>query len=219
MWNKQRQQKIEEYRPFIAQIKMNTPSYKFKKMICAHNRSDRHTILYPIMNWLSQQISVDPKASACYASVQQAFMENQNLCSNGKTEKENNKAFKEHWFWGMMSNHDSCVSFQEIVKAKGVPIKNIAVAIKDEHAEPRKGIPKKIRGEVWNNHFGSSTKGECYCCKKALDIFDDWHSGHIVPHSDGGADTAINLRPVCGSCNLSMGTENMDAFKARCYPS
>jgi hypothetical protein len=188
---------------------MNTPSYKFKKMICAHNRDDRHKILEPIKNWLMQQISVDPMASACYASIQEAYQVHS---------WADNRAFKEHYLWQMMSNHDSCVSFQEIVKAKGVPIKNIAVAIKDANSEPRKAIPKKIRGEAWKIQFGDSTKGSCFCCKKELDVFDDWHAGHIVSHSNNGTDTAINLRPVCGSCNLSMGTENMDAFKARCYP-
>jgi len=113
---------------------MNTPSYKFKKMICANNRDDRHKILEPIKNWLMQQISVDPMASACYASIQEAYQVNS---------WADNKAFKEHYLWHMMSNHDSCVSFQEIVKAKGVPIKNIAVAIKEANSEPRKAIPKK----------------------------------------------------------------------------
>ena len=103
---------------------MNTPSFKFKKMICAHNRDDRDKILYPIKNWLMQQISVDPKASACYASIQEAYQVNT---------WADNKAFKEHYLWAVMSNHDSCVSFQEIVKAKCVQIKNIAVAIKDEN--------------------------------------------------------------------------------------
>jgi hypothetical protein len=86
-------------------------------------------------------------------------------------------------------------------------------------AAPRKAIPKKIRGEAWKAHFGSSTEGSCYCCRKELDIFDDWHAGHIVPSARGGPDTADNLRPLCGSCNLAMGTEHMDAFKARCYPA
>lgn len=84
--------------------------------------------------------------------------------------------------------------------------------------QTRKTIPKKIRGEAWIKQFGDSTKGSCYCCKVEFDIFDNWHAGHIIAHSNGGKDTADNLRPVCGSCNQSMGTENMDAFKARCYP-
>ena len=189
---------------------MNTPSFKFKKMICAQNRDDRHKILGLINNWLMQQIPIDPNASACYNSIQEAYQVNT---------WADNKAFKEHHMWYAMSNHDSCISFQEIVKAKGAPIKNIAVAIKDANSETRKAIPKKIRGTAWKIQFGDSTKGSCFCCKKELDVFDDWHAGHIVSHSNNGTDTAINLRPVCGSCNLSMGTENMDAFKARCYPN
>ena len=190
---------------------MNIPSIKFKKMLCSTDRSTRQQILPPLMNWLRQQIYVDPMALACYNSIQEAYQVNA---------WADNRAFKDHYLWAMMCNHDSCVSFQEIVKAKlGVPQKNIATVIKDTNAEPRKSIPKKIRGEAWTNHFGTSTKGACYCCKVELDVFEDWHAGHIVSHSNGGADIAQNIRPVCGSCNLSMGTENMDAFKARCYPN
>ena len=85
--------------------------------------------------------------------------------------------------------------------------------------QTRKAIPKKIRGEAWIKQFGDSTKGCCYCCKVGFGIFDNWHAGHIIAHSNGGKDTADNLRPICGSCNQSMGTEHMDTFKARCYPN
>jgi hypothetical protein len=189
---------------------MNTPSYKFKKMICAQVRNDIYKILEPIARWLYEQISIDPNATALINSI------NQIIAINSWAD---NKAFKEHYTWDIMSNHDSCISFQEIVKAKGVPKKNIALAIKDANSQPRKTIPKKIRGEAWKIQFGNSTKGSCFCCKRELDAFDDWHAGHIISHSNNGTDKADNLRPVCGSCNLSMGTENMDAFKARCYPS
>jgi hypothetical protein len=189
---------------------MNTPSIKFKKMLCSADKNTRSQILPPILNWLMQQISVDPMASACHASIQEAYQVNT---------WADNRTFKEHYFWDIISNHDSCISFQEIVKAKGVPIKNIALAIKDATSEQRKAIPKKIRGEAWIKQFGDSTKGSCFCCKVEFGIFDNWHAGHIIAHSNGGKDIADNLRPVCGSCNQSMGTENMDAFKARCYPN
>ena len=80
-------------------------------------------------------------------------------------------------------------------------------------------IPKKRRGEVWKAQFGTSTQGSCFCCRKVLDVFDTWEAGHIVAHSRGGGIDADNLRPVCGSCNKSMGDENMLEFKARCYPN
>lgn len=71
--------------------------------------------------------------------------------------------------------------------------------------------------KAWKLQFGNSVKGSCYCYFSKKE-FDFWHAGHIVSSSNGGPDTANNLRPVCGSCNLSMGTYNMDDFKARYYP-
>jgi hypothetical protein len=189
---------------------MTTPSIKFKKLLCSNDQNTRSQILQPLLSWLIKQIQTDQKASACYNSIQEAYQVNS---------WADNKAFKEHYLWYSMSNHDDCISFQEIVKAKlCVPKSNVSIIIKNPNPEPRKSIPKKIRGETWTNHFGTSTKGSCYCCKKVLDAFDDWHAGHIISHSNGGSDTAQNLRPICGSCNLSMGTENIDEFKLRCYP-
>jgi hypothetical protein len=188
---------------------MPTPSIKFKVMLLRHDRNTRMQILSALDTWINNQFSVDPKSQACRNAMYEILMVN-----SWATDKE----LKDHILWYVMSNHDSCVSFQEIVKAKlGVPMKNISVAVKNVDAPPRKSIPKKVRGEVWSSHFGSSMDGGCYCCKKSLHAFDDWHAGHIIAHANGGNDSASNLRPVCGSCNLSMGTENMDAFKARCY--
>lgn len=82
----------------------------------------------------------------------------------------------------------------------------------------RKQIPKLIRGKVWEMYHGDSLKGECYCCARELDAFDAWHVGHIVSHANGGADVPSNLRPLCASCNTSMGPQNMDEFKAEYYP-
>ena len=196
---------------------MPTPSIKFKKMLFSYDKETRRQILEPLVEWLRKQIPNDPNASACYNSIQTIYAVN----SWFDTPVFNSlKEFKNHSVWTTLSNHDSCISFQEIVKAKlGVPNKNIAIAIKDLTAEPRKAIPKKIRGEAWKIQIGGSTNGSCFCCKKELDVFDDWHAGHIISHSNGGTDTELNLRPVCGSCNLSMGTENMDTFKSRCYPN
>ena len=82
----------------------------------------------------------------------------------------------------------------------------------------RVAIPKKVRGEIWVRHFGESTKGACFCCAAPLNAFDTWHAGHIVPNAKGGSNAAENLRPVCASCNLSMGTRHMDEFKQEYYP-
>ena len=81
----------------------------------------------------------------------------------------------------------------------------------------RKSIPKKIRDKCWSSVFGKAETGTCHCCSEEITL-TTWHCGHIIAHAQGGDDSLSNLRPVCGSCNCSMGTENMDDFKKRCYP-
>lgn len=93
-------------------------------------------------------------------------------------------------------------------------LKKIRVPAADPTA--KKTIPKKIRGAVWRKMFGTEIEGKCYCCSDKITV-DNWHQGHIVSRACGGNDVEANLRPVCASCNLSMGVENMEEFKARCY--
>jgi hypothetical protein len=81
----------------------------------------------------------------------------------------------------------------------------------------RKNVPKKIRDKVWSNEFGTSPEGYCVCCKEVINTYT-WECAHIVAHDCGGLEEESNLRPTCRSCNRSMGTENLWAFKARCYP-
>ena len=104
------------------------------------------------------------------------------------------------------------------VKHEGVQHKAIKKKKRNPKRNNRKQIPKMIRGKVWEQYHGTSLIGACYCCKRELHAFDAWHVGHIVPHANGGSDTASNLRPLCASCNTSMGTQNMDEFKAQYYP-
>ena len=82
----------------------------------------------------------------------------------------------------------------------------------------RKSIPKKLRERVWANAFGEDEVGECICCKDVIDLLS-WDCAHIVAHKCGGKDEENNLVPTCRSCNRSMGTENLEVFRARCYPS
>ena len=82
----------------------------------------------------------------------------------------------------------------------------------------RKNIPKKIRDRVWTKAYGSSQEGKCVCCNDVISQ-KDWECAHVIAHKCGGGDGEDNLRPTCRSCNRSMGTENLDIFRARCFPS
>jgi 5-methylcytosine-specific restriction endonuclease McrA len=33
--------------------------------------------------------------------------------------------------------------------------------------------------------------------------------GHVIAEKNGGTATIVNLRPICSSCNTSMGTRDM----------
>ena len=82
----------------------------------------------------------------------------------------------------------------------------------------RTNIPKKIRDNVWIKAFGDRENGTCACCKDTIDI-TRWECAHIIAHKCGGKDVESNLLPTCRSCNRSMGTENLETFRERCYPN
>ena len=43
--------------------------------------------------------------------------------------------------------------------------------------------------------------------------------GHMTAVANGGSNDISNLKPICSSCNKSMGTKNMDDFKKEFYES
>lgn len=80
-------------------------------------------------------------------------------------------------------------------------------------AAKRKPLTKKLRSVVWNTYIGEEHGvAKCTCCQQ-IDIRQmSFHCAHVIAVSRGGLDTIDNLRPVCESCNKSMGTRNMDTF-------
>ena len=61
---------------------------------------------------------------------------------------------------------------------------------------------------------------KCYCCDaEKLHIAKSWHCGHVIAEHNGGNLTVENLRPICGSCNSSMGTQNLYDYMAEFYPN
>jgi 5-methylcytosine-specific restriction endonuclease McrA len=71
-------------------------------------------------------------------------------------------------------------------------------------------IPKKVKEEVWNKYIGDDIpKHLCLCCKLNRIKILDFQVGHVISEKDGGTLAISNLRPICASCNHSMGSENM----------
>lgn len=76
----------------------------------------------------------------------------------------------------------------------------------------RVALPLAVRRAVWNQHFGERCGvAQCCCCRAEI-TQQQFECGHVQAVASGGEDTLDNLRPVCSSCNKSMGTANMDAF-------
>lgn len=77
----------------------------------------------------------------------------------------------------------------------------------------KKTIPKKIREMVWDKYIGlEKGTAKCMCCKTTIIKQMQFHCGHVVSEKCGGTMNIDNLRPICATCNLSMGTKNMNEF-------
>jgi 5-methylcytosine-specific restriction endonuclease McrA len=70
-----------------------------------------------------------------------------------------------------------------------------------------------VRVIVWNHYIGEDIiKHKCLCCKKVTISNTNFEVGHVLSEKCGGTHEINNLRPICFSCNHSMGSENMVDF-------
>jgi len=77
----------------------------------------------------------------------------------------------------------------------------------------KKNIPLALKRNVWNKYVGEEIgKTLCLCCKLTDITQMNFSCGHIISESNGGEINLNNLKPICVSCNSSMGTQNMDEF-------
>lgn len=78
----------------------------------------------------------------------------------------------------------------------------------------KKAIPKAVKKAVWDKYIGEEIgKHVCLCCEKTEITQMSFHCGHIVSEVNGGEINVNNLKPICESCNKSMGTKNLEEFK------
>lgn len=85
--------------------------------------------------------------------------------------------------------------------------------LKEEAKKKKQTIPKNVRVIVWNHYISEDIiKHKCLCCKKVTICNTNFEVGHVISEKNGGTHEINNLRPICFSCNHSMGTENMIDF-------
>jgi hypothetical protein len=74
-------------------------------------------------------------------------------------------------------------------------------------------IPLTLKRNVWDKHIGENIgKNLCLCCNLTDITQMNFSCGHIISEHNGGELKLDNLKPICVSCNSSMGTKNMDEF-------
>ena len=84
---------------------------------------------------------------------------------------------------------------------------------KKENKKKKQSIPKNVRIIIWNHYIGEDIiKHKCLCCKKVAISNTNFEVGHVLSEKNGGTHEINNLRPICFSCNHSMGAENMIDF-------
>lgn len=83
-------------------------------------------------------------------------------------------------------------------------------------SKKRSSCPKTVKETVWRKYFRNEMSGKCYVCGKAIN-FTDFEVGHNKPFTKGGKWNINNLRPICRTCNRSMGTTSIEAFKRKYF--
>jgi hypothetical protein len=77
----------------------------------------------------------------------------------------------------------------------------------------KKTIPLSLKRVVWDYWIGEDIgRTKCLCCNVTQISQMNFHCGHVVAEINGGDLEPQNLKPICQSCNSSMGTTNMDEF-------
>ncbi len=102
---------------------------------------------------------------------------------------------------------DDVVEFTPPIK------KHEIITIEDDKPYKKKYIPLPVKRNVWNKWIGKAFGTSlCLCCKLTEIDKMSFHCGHVIAEKHGGKICVDNLRPICQSCNSSMGTQNMDEF-------
>lgn len=81
-----------------------------------------------------------------------------------------------------------------------------------ETAGKRKKFSKIDRKTLYVQYFGCWKKdGQCQICKSTID-YESFDMGHIISVKNGGSNLLENIKPLCKTCNTSLGSMNIDQY-------
>lgn len=121
-----------------------------------------------------------------------------------------------------MSFYNETTSKEEITKTIPTPHRSPKTnfTIQSPLMRPntkKAAIPLMLKRHVWNKYIGETVgTAQCYCCKLSVISQMSFHCGHVVAENKGGKLSVDNLRPICQSCNSSMGTTDMFEYMSTC---
>ena len=78
--------------------------------------------------------------------------------------------------------------------------------------KPKEKIPVSVKNTLWSLHFPNVLEGKCKCCQTETITRNNFDCGHIISEKNGGYIKLENLKPICRSCNSSMGVMNMNEY-------
>ena len=105
-------------------------------------------------------------------------------------------------------NNKKYKKYKKNKNKKKINTKQIQSIDSNTNNHHKETIPKRIRELVWTTHNGENFKHKCFVswCDNTINVFN-FQVGHDIPESKGGTLDIDNLKPICGSCNLSMGNK------------
>tara|TARA_B110000977_G_scaffold186264_1_gene251988 strand:+ start:563 stop:1243 length:681 start_codon:yes stop_codon:yes gene_type:complete len=80
-----------------------------------------------------------------------------------------------------------------------------------------KTIPLPLREAVWRKDYGNKLDGKCWVCDQNTISALNFECGHIQSRKRGGAAELNNLKAICGPCNKSMGTRDMNHYRTHIW--
>lgn len=133
-------------------------------------------------------------------------------CPKTITHKMLTKCSESQFYLGLYAHVSDEFRFKWVQKIieqlTGVVIKST------REKQTKKAIPKHIKVLCWNAAFGVDARtASCPCCEMETIDITHFHAGHIISEKNGGLTVVDNLIPICGQCNLSMGTSDFVTYK------
>ena len=76
----------------------------------------------------------------------------------------------------------------------------------------RKKFTLAEKNVIWNKDCEHESEGKCKACNGKI-YRHNFEVGHIMALAMGGSNQYDNLTVICGPCNKSLGTKNLQDFK------